>query len=196
MVSLCPFCWGVGCSAGRASPPSLCFSSAGVAARWGGSPPAPPRRGLWWGFPLGRPVARFRSFLAPFWGVLFRGWGGFFRVWGGFLRGWAVLGVSFFFVALLCPLVWCRGCFLSCFGCAACALVRVVCRFRLVCAGRAAGSRCAWGFALGARRGCVSPLCRLALRSFWLPVVGGLGGGLRLRRFARRVRAFGRCRRA
>lgn len=120
----------VGCAASLCG--VCCFSLSGVLSVLGV---------FWFGFPLARVLRSWSGWLLGVFGVLlFCGWGGFFWGWGGFFRGWAVLGVSFFFVALLCSLVWCCGrsfvLFGFCRGCfrwPACLafFVRWVCGLRL-----------------------------------------------------------------
>lgn len=169
-------CGVVSCSAGRPRSPFPCLASVGARVRWAGPPPRPPRRARCWGFPAGWAGARFVSLWVAFCGVLFCGWGGFFRCWGGFFVGWAVFGVSFFFVALLCSLVWCCGRSFVLFGfCRGCFRWPACLAFfvRWVCGLRLRG----WRVSVFSPRGCrVSCLRWCSRRARVVRLVGRLVG--------------------
>lgn len=108
--------------------------------------------------------------------VLFAAWGGFFRVWAGFFRGRRALGVSSFFVALLCSLVWCCGRSFVLFGFCrggCCRLLGLAFFVRGLCARHPRGS---WLASVGSGRCRVSCLCRCLGRSRSLRLVGWLVG--------------------
>ena len=127
--------------------------------------------------------------------LLFCVWGGFFRGWGGCFGGWGAWFVSLFFVALLCSLVWCRGCSLVFFGFCRGGCCRLSVSPLLLCGFRARHPCGAWLASVGSG-GCGVSCLRWCLG--WSGVVflvGGLVGGFLGRWFLGRVGVvgWGRC---
>lgn len=180
----CVVCW----SGALAAPPFLPSSCLGVLL--GGRHPFPAARALPCRCRLRfrRSVLAFLALFFPFFFLcFFRGWSGFFGGWGGFFGGWAAWGLPFFSVSLLCSLVRCCVSFPFAIGCRSRAVSRLVAGLRLVCLLRFPRSRLSLPSPVGAGGRGVSALRVLALRPFWLFLVGGLGGGLRLCCFLGRV---------
>ena len=199
---------GVSSFGALAAPPFPCLGSAWRVARWSGPPPRPRLRGL-----LSSPLvrARLRVFGAVvgcrlfrlssvfllsfcvFCVLLFPVWGGFFGGWGVLFGGWGVWCVSFFFVALSCSLVWCRGCSLVFFGfCRGCFRWPACLAFavRWVCGLRLRG----WRVSFFGPRGCGVSGVRWCLgRSGVVLLVGRLVGRFLGRWVLGCVGALGRC---